>query len=989
MLAASLLSPVGEGGTGTYTVVLASEPSETVTVTATSGDLDAVTVTPTVLTFTTGNWATAQTVTVTAEQDNNADDETVDVSHTLTSADDTAYNLTGDVVTVTVTDDEVAGVTIVLAASLMSPVGEGGTGTYTVVLASEPSETVTVTATSGDLDAVTVTPTVLTFTTGNWATAQTVTVTAEQDNNAVDETVDVSHTLTSADDTAYNLTGDVVTVTVTDDEVTGVTIVLAASLMSPVGEGGTGTYTVVLASEPSETVTVTATSGDLDAVTVTPTVLTFTTGNWATAQTVTVTAEQDNNAVDETVDVSYTAASTDTAYNLTGDVVTVTVTDDEVTGVTIVLAASLLSPVGEGGTGTYTVVLASEPSETVTVTATSGDLDAVTVTPTILTFTTGNWATAQTVTVTAEQDNNADDETVDVSYTAASTDTAYNNLAGDVVTVTVTDDEVAGVTIVLAASLLSPVGEGGTGTYTVVLASEPSETVTVTATSGDTGAVTVTPPTILTFTTGNWATAQTVTVTAEQDNNADDETVDVSYTAASTDTAYNLTGDVVTVTVTDDEVAAVSVSFGASAYSVSEGGTTAAVTVELSAFPGRQVVVPITVTKQGDTSAGDYLAAPAMLTFAADVTEQSFTFTAVDDRVDDDGESVVLSFGTLPSGVSAGEPSTATVTIADNDTAGVTVVPDTGLSFDEDGTATYTVVLDSQPTGDVIVTVTISLISGATRASYTPSVISGATRASYTPSVISGATRASYTPSVISGATRAWYTPSVISGATRAWYTPSVISGATRAWYTLVAADVTEFLKAFVSPDAVTVSPSVLTFTPANWDTAQTVTVRAVDGIVTDDETIEVSHTVTSADGGYDDFAAAKQTVRAAPPDPALNVGRLGLFWRNSTTGNSLWGDSCTGRRSFFVIWTGPEGNNKRADEWAAKISTHRGAGEVIYDFRETPGTTGYYEMYGTVEFQGAGSLSLNVRGRFGQRWGTWSPTGSLYCSEVQRPTRD
>ena len=966
---------VDEGGAdGSYTVVLASEPSGNVTVTATSGDLDAVTVTPTVLTFTTGNWATAQTVTVTAVDDTDANDEDVDVSHRAASTDSAYNNLAGDVVTVTVTDDEVAGVTIVLAASLMSPVGEGGTGTYTVVLASEPSETVTVTATSGDLDAVTVTPTVLTFTTGNWATAQTVTVHAEQDNDAGDETVDVSHTAASTD-TAYNLTGDVVTVTVTDDE--GVTIVLAASLMSPVGEGGTGTYTVVLASEPSETVTVTATSGDLDAVTVTPTVLTFTTGNWATAQTVTVTAEQDNNAVDETVDVSHTAASTDTAYNLTGDVVTVTVTDDEVAGVTIVLAASLMSPVGEGGTGTYTVVLASEPSETVTVTATSGNTGAVTVTPTVLTFTPGNWATAQTVTVTAEQDNNAVDETVDVSHTLTSADDAAYNLTGDVVTVTVTDDEVAGVTIVLAASLMSPVGEGGTGTYTVVLASEPSETVTVTATSGDLDAVTVT-PTVLTFTTGNWATAQTVTVTAEQDNNAVDETVDVSHTLTSADdTAYNLTGDVVTVTVDDDdEVAAVSVSFGASAYSVSEGGTTAAVTVELSAFPGRQVVVPITVTKQGDTSAGDYTTVPAAVTFAADVTEQSFTFAAVDDRVDDDGESVVLSFGELPSGVSTGEPSTATVTIADNDTAGVTVVPDTGLSFDEDGTATYTVVLDSQPTGDV--TVTISVVSGATLASYTPSLISGATRASYTPSLISGATRASYTPSLISGATRASYTPSLISGATRAWYTP-------------VAADVTKFLKAFVSPDAVTVSPSVLTFTSTNWDTPQTVTVRAMDGIVTDDETIEVSHTVTSADGGYDDFAAAKQTVRTAPleVDPALSVGRLGLFWDNSTTGNTLWGDSCIGRRSFFVIWTGPEGNNKRADEWAAEISTHRGAGQVIYDFRETPRTPGYYEMYGTVDFQGTGSLSLNVRGRFGQRWGTWSPTGSLHCFEVQRPTRD
>ena len=68
----------------------------------------------------------------------------------------------------------------------------------------------------------------------------------------------------------------------------------------------------------------------------------------------------------------------------------------------------------------------------------------VTVTPTVLTFTTGNWDTAQTVTVTAEQDNDADDESVDVSYTAASTDAVYNGLAGDVVTVTVTDNDDAG-----------------------------------------------------------------------------------------------------------------------------------------------------------------------------------------------------------------------------------------------------------------------------------------------------------------------------------------------------------------------------------------------------------------------------------------------------------------------------------------------------------------------------------------------------------------
>ena len=227
-------------------------------------------------------------MTVTAVDDNDADDESVDVSHTAASSADAAYNgLAGDVVTVTVTDNDDAGVTVVPDTGL--PVDEGDTATYTVVLNSQPSGAVTVTAASADSGAVTVTPASLTFTTGNWATAQTVTVTAVDDNDADDESVDVSHTAASSVDAAYNgLAGDVVTVTVTDNDDAGVTVVPDTGL--PVGEGDTGTYTVVLNSQPSGAVTVTAASADSGAVTVTPASLTFTPGNWDTAQTVTVTA---------------------------------------------------------------------------------------------------------------------------------------------------------------------------------------------------------------------------------------------------------------------------------------------------------------------------------------------------------------------------------------------------------------------------------------------------------------------------------------------------------------------------------------------------------------------------------------------------------------------------------------------------------------------------------------------------------------------------
>ena len=63
---------------------------------------------------------------------------------------------------------------------------------------------------------------------------------------------------------------------------------------------------------------------------------------------------------------------------------------------------------------------------------------------------------------------------------------------------------------------------------------------------------------------------------------------------------------------------------------------------------------------------------PESVVFQSDDTEKSFTFSAAADDIDDDGESVALGFGTMPDDVSAG--TTATVSITDDDTAGVTVL---------------------------------------------------------------------------------------------------------------------------------------------------------------------------------------------------------------------------------------------------------------------------------------------------------------------------
>ena len=58
------------------------------------------------------------------------------------------------------------------------------------------------------------------------------------------------------------------------------------------------------------------------------------------------------------------------------------------------------------------------------------------------------------------------------------------------------------------------------------------------------------------------------------------------------------------------------------------------------------------------------------MVFDSGDTEKTITFEATDDSVDDDGESVQLSLGALPAGVTAGAHDSAVVTIVDGDDAG-------------------------------------------------------------------------------------------------------------------------------------------------------------------------------------------------------------------------------------------------------------------------------------------------------------------------------
>ena len=113
------------------------------------------------------------------------------------------------------------------------------------------------------------------------------------------------------------------------------------------------------------------------------------------------------------------------------------------TGLPLTMPGLTVTPttltVDEGGGGTYTVVLDTRPSATVTVTVGGTTGTDVSVGDTTLAFTTGNWSTAQTVTVSAAEDADAVNDTVTLTHTP--TGGGYDGISGASVAVTVLDDE--------------------------------------------------------------------------------------------------------------------------------------------------------------------------------------------------------------------------------------------------------------------------------------------------------------------------------------------------------------------------------------------------------------------------------------------------------------------------------------------------------------------------------------------------------------------
>ena len=163
--------------------------------------------------------------------------------------------------------------------------------------------------------------------------------------------------------------------------------------------------------------------------------------------------------------------------------VTVTITDDDTRGVTIMpTAVTVTEAAGANHSANYTVRLNSRPTNNVTITLGGHEGGDFVISPTRrLVFGATTWKTDQVVTVTATDDAIDEDDTETLVITLSVSGGDYgSNLRIKPVTVTITDDDTRGVTIMpTAVTVTEAAGAGRTAEYTVRLNSQPTELVTV------------------------------------------------------------------------------------------------------------------------------------------------------------------------------------------------------------------------------------------------------------------------------------------------------------------------------------------------------------------------------------------------------------------------------------------------------------------------------------------------------------------------------
>jgi|GEM_PF-788950 len=617
---------------------------------------------------------------------------------------------------------DVAPVTASFTVSTTSTkVTEGSTKTFTVVLDQQPPETAIPTTdvvfniTSSDTTSATVSPSTLTFTRDDWDTAQTVTITGVSDTDVLNETntITVTPVYGSSDANYATLDPKSVSVTLTDTTTGSLTITPTTATTMSEGTTNTSLYSVKLGTQPNSSVVVnvSTTSSDL---TLNTTSLTFTTSNWSTAQYVSVTTPEDADAVSETNQpvIFSVGSSSDSHFTSLSYTQYVNITDNDTAN--IVISKNTATLLENSGTDQFTVYLSAQPSSNVILNVSSSSTSEVAISDSSLIFTSSDYSTPQTVTITGVDDNydRNDTATITVATVDASSDSTFAGLSQSI-TSTLTDDDIASVSVSVVDNLTGE--DGDTGSFQITLGAQPTSDVVIALSSSNTDEGTVSNS--ITITSANWNTPanNVVTVTGADDSVTDGaiEYTIVTGDVSSSDSAFDsLTADDVADVVMenqDNDPACIIVT--PVSTTTTESGGTAIVQFSLCTQPGSgDVTIPVGVTDDTEVS----LSAESITIANSDWNTPSanqITLTGVDDDYADGDVIYTLYTGDPTSdneeydALTSDSIADPTFTNTDNEVINFVVSP-LSLTISEGKTndSAFAVTLSSQPeTGDTIV----------------------------------------------------------------------------------------------------------------------------------------------------------------------------------------------------------------------------------------------------------------------------------------------
>lgn len=468
------------------------------------------------------------------------------------------------------TSEPVPGVLVAPTSGLVTTEG-GGTATFTVVLATQPTSSVLIAIQSDDASEGRVTPGLLTFSSLNWDEAQTVTITGMSDSEMDGNVMYNVQTLAAAstdDDYRGIDPADVSVLNV--DLGTPQIIVSRTSGIETDESGATDAFTMQLNFAPASSVSIALSSSDTGEGTVSPNSVTFTPSDWNVPRMVTITGVDDSVVDGDQFYSVITGAAVGIGSGFGGVVVPdidATNHDNDVAAIVVAPTSGLITT-ELGATATFAMHLATQPSSSVSIALSSDNTAEGTVSPSSVTFTTANWNIDRTVTVHGVDDAAADGAQTFHIITAAavSTDTVYAGLNPSDVTVTNSDNEpspkrisVTPATVAVRTDTMTPAA------MAVTLAVAPSADVTVSVTSSDPTEGVVAPATLV-FTPSNWNVEQDVMLSPSLAHTRGNGVVAYSVTyhvAASADAEYLASPDqVVAATTLDPQLELVSGGIG-------------------------------------------------------------------------------------------------------------------------------------------------------------------------------------------------------------------------------------------------------------------------------------------------------------------------------------------------------------------------------------------------------------------------------------------